>query len=252
MLVAGVGAADAAVFTANPTSYDQIVGERQPAGPALGYVVGANDGLVGVAGSSGGRFIGNLVVGFDLPTLDPGDVISSATLTYRIASARQQNLSPDLPNLDTYLLNDDNPADNGAGYYYEGANDPDPTTTLLGSISEGSPGPGDGSVFGEEFYPESDADSYITFELSPTALLVLQSFYLGSDPIQDEAFFRWNLSDNQGTNEYNRWVVDVTDTTGFDDTPLLTINTLSNPIPEPASLMLVGLGGLCLLGRRRN
>lgn len=233
-----VGGASAAMLEADPTSYDRITGERQNAG-LIGYSVDSGSSLIGVTGSNGSRTYSNVVIGFDLPDLAPGQEITAATLTFRIAAAREA--AAPLQDLDTYLLGDSDPTDNGAADFVQTPTDDDPSNIFVGTLTE-SELAGGGDV-GNDTFPDTDLNSFVSYDLSPAALATLISFYGGDEtPDQAEAYFRWNLDGPEGDFSLNRYVLDV----AGDDTPLLTITT----IPEPASLALLVLGGLCLMPRR--
>ena len=231
----------AAVLTATPASFDSIAGESQ-SNAASGYLVDNNSPRIGNGGSNSQqqRQLLDLVVGLTLPTLPDGDVIQSATLNFRVASGREND--PQIPGLDTYLIDLADPSGTGTSLYYEAENDPNPLTAFVGGFDESQVGDGDLDGGSDETVNED-----LSYTLDADALAVLQSFYTAEDPNQAEAFFRWNFDANQDLAFFNRWNIALTGT----NAPALVIETEAGVIPEPASLALLGLGTLCLLGRRR-
>jgi len=228
----------AATITADQlASVDAIAGEGQP-NATLGYDSDGGTGQVGIIGSTSAatRAHVNLVVGLTLPTLPAGEVIDAAFFTFRIAGGREQ--VSDVPGLDTYLLGTADPDNSGTSLFLESSTDPNTANAFLGKTTESDTEDLDSG--NETFTPP---DYTITYQLDTSALALLTSFYAGSNPTQNEAFFRFNLDDNENTDSIERWVIDVVD----EDTPFLTITT----IPEPASLALLAAGGLLIGARRR-
>ncbi len=225
-------------------SKDRIIGERQSSGPATGYTTDANSNMIGVGGSTGSRTHEIVVVGLTLPTLGSGQSVDSAVLTFNITAIRDQGNANTLGSLDTYLLDIADPSTTGTQFFYEsgtiqasaGGTDVEhvgrTTRSDLG-VSTNS-----GGIENEiTFNPPKG----ITYILTGDALDLLKSFYTGSTPDQLEAFFRFNQTSNLTMIDNDRYRIDP-------DSVKLTITA----IPEPASLALMGLGGLLMLGRSRR
>lgn len=237
------GSTQAAVLTATVSSTDLVVGEGQ-SNITLGYKVNTV-GPVGITGSfaNNERQHANMVLGFTLPTLPTGDVIESVTISFRIESAREEGIP--LPNLDTWLLKTATPETTGTALFLEADSDPNPDNKFVSQVGEAQTG--DISSSNQTFAAPAFA---VTRTLAGDALTLFTSFYTGSSPTQSEAFFRLNLDANKGiTSTIERWVLDLTaDSSAGFDVPQLSITT----VPEPASLALMGLGGLLILSRQRK
>jgi len=115
-----------AATIATRTSIDAIVGLRQSGGPALGYysgATGASTNTTGGTGSSGSRFVQNLVYRYDLPTLSLGQTIDSFSFSFQITGLRDH--SNDSYELDVYLLDLEDPTTTGSTLFVDSATDPD-------------------------------------------------------------------------------------------------------------------------------
>ncbi len=237
-MLAMASAATAAIYTPDIASKDTIVGDRQSGGSALGYYADSGGGTIGTTGGNGTRATLNAVIGFTLPTLGAGETIDSATLTYRMAGAREQ--SNGIKDLDVYLLGTSDPDNSGTSLFLGASSDPNTANKFIARAGEA-----DTETINNNSPTFVAPDYTLTFTLPAGVLGSLQSFFTGNTPNQTEAFFRWNLSAGISLNNLNRWSID----TDGADAPILTINTI---VPEPASLSLMGLGGLALLRRRRR
>ncbi len=234
-IVSGVSA-NAAILDGAFNSADQIRGQSQnEVGFPLGYFVGTpaapGGNLSGIGGSNGSRVQGNVVIGFLLPVLPAGEVISNATFTVEVASTSIGGGATGPTNIDLYGLNTTNPDGSGAGLFYASST-PDASQVLLEAAITNS-GAAGGTV------------------LSDDVTAFIQSLYTDNTPNQVEVFFRLNASSdldiavNSNVNRVN-YAVNST-VVAPEDLPTLVIETV---IPEPASLALLGLGGLCMLSRR--
>ncbi|MEM6393210.1 MAG: hypothetical protein AAF797_10590 [Planctomycetota bacterium] len=233
------------MLNATGLSFDSIIGESQTNADAPQYVVDANAAQIGVGGSTSSQTRANrlLVIGFALPTLDPGQVVTGARLDYVLRSGRDGSAGTgnvEIGSLDVYLLQTSNPDASGTAFFYEGTvgDEADPLTDFVGSTPE--PAGINGSS-------DTVINLAISHDLAGDALASLQSFYTGETPNQAEAFFRWNWSnDHTLIEDIDRYRLDFGDTAV---SPVLVIETA--PIPEPGSALLV-VGGLALItGRRR-
>lgn len=233
-----VSAHAATTYPATRTSLDGIVGQTQVNGPTLGYYDGnpPSSTRIGGTGSSGSstRYGQDIVYRYALPTLNPGEAITSFTLNFQITAFRDH--AGNSPELDVYLLNTADPttpADDSL--FFRGDNDT--ANALVGSHFEDAAG-NTGSI-------TLDPDVDVTFTVgSGATLALLQSFYGGDHiPDQTEASFRFNLDKGDaligpGLNRY--FVNDDVTTSGFE----ITV------VPEPSTALLAGLGLLTLLRRR--
>ena len=62
----------------------------------------------------------------------------------------------------------------------------------------------------------------------------MQSLYAGTEtPSQSEVFFRFNIDNDLGTSELDRYRINS-------NTPTLTLTT----VPEPSSLLLLSIAGI--------
>ena len=233
----------AGTLVANPTSIDKLVGEVQ-SNETTGYFADASSGRIGVAGSSlnNTRTHENLIIGFTLPTLGTGQTIQSATLTFRVRGGREND--PQVDDIDVYLLSTADPSSAGIGFFLESDTDLNSDNKLVGTLGEGTTEDLDSGS--DEVFTAPDYG--FTFDLDASTLALLQTYYTGSNPNQNEAFFRWNFDADQLLDETNRWNIDITadSSPGF-DVPTLNITT----IPEPSSFLLGVIGSLALLRRRK-
>lgn len=168
------------------TTVDSIVGRSQSNGPGLVYLEDTNDNTVGVTGSwiDSSRHDRNLVFGFTLPNLSTNEILTGAALNFNISSYR--NHSGADPDLDVYLLLDDNPAQTGIDFFFHGANDPSPAVLKLGTVSLSAPQGGQ-----MNFSPTIN----VRLNFDQAAFDVLQALYSSNGaPAQPELFFRFNLS----------------------------------------------------------
>jgi hypothetical protein len=195
---------ESAFATVNPSSIDKIIGRRQDSAEPLGYYAGVS-GLSGdTIGGSGSAFSQertdqDIVLGYTLPNLPAGKILSGATLHFEITGKR--NDSGDDPGLDVYLLDTAAPENSGAAFFYRGENDPNPDAVKVDGLN--IPTASDVS------FPSGTQVQ--SFTLSGDALALLQSFYAADGtPNQTEAFFRFNL-DNfaSGSNiKLDRYFID--------------------------------------------
>ena len=222
----------AAIYTASPAnSTDAIIGLRQSNADPAGYYADSTDGLVGLTGSASSqtRRINNVVFGFTLPTLGAGETLDSATFNFNVTGVRGST------RLDVYLLDTTNPDTTGTDFFYnDGGDDPATDVEYVGDYFNDS---SSGS--------QVDLDEDVSLSVTGDALTLLQSFYTDNTPDQSEAFLRFNLDTELATGNpsYRRYNVNMDAATSS-----LELTT----IPEPASLALLGLGGLLIAGRRRR
>ena len=179
------------VYQAKRVSIDAVVGdERQANAPKEGYHSPAGkDGvqttLVGVTGpgATSKRHNQVLIYRYALPTLAPGETISSFTFKFEIAGARGQ--SKRKFSLDAYLLYVDDATKTGTGLYYR-----DDEIDINHAFV--------GSHWVEASEPQANFDPRVRVSFtidSGDALALLRSYY-GSDhiPDQEEACFRFSLN----------------------------------------------------------
>jgi len=199
-------------------SQDRIIGVRESGGAALGYYPDTVPPQVGVSGGSGNRVNQNAVIGFTLPTLNPGEILSAATFAITVGSINTNtNYTVGLFGLETV-----DPDSSGTDFFSQSGNGVSGVSTLISSAFTSTTAAA-GSI------PSSDVTTF------------LQSFYVGNVPIQSEVFFRLNQTTALGVTNTRR----MTFTT---DSATLTLTS----IPEPGAALLGGLGMLILLRHRRD
>lgn len=235
---------------ASPTSVDDITGEvydppnnSNSAGyyPAPGGQVQV--GEVGSAFAPGiNRINQNGVVGFTLPTLSGGSVITEVELSFTIR--RFRNDGNDIGDLQVYLMDTTDPQTDIPGsigtnpvdwFYDDNGNDTRAGVELVGTFDEPT----------SDFNNDPAVDVTFTVTTGP-AMTLFQSFYGGdTTPDQTEAFFRFNSNGNvtvgSHTSEYEVF-----------GTGTNAQNLKITSIPEPAAAALMGVGALLLLPRRRR
>lgn len=230
---------EAGVITSNRNSADLIVGESQSSAPAEDYYTDTAVDVVGLQGSNGSntRTNTNIVFGFLLPTLAPGETIDSATFNFEITAVRDQ-LGNDA-SLEVYLLDSSDPSSSGITFFYNGAGDTDASVEKIGGTGSTYDSVGNTTV---NYADDAEDTSYA---ITGDALTLLQGFYGGDNtPDQTEAFFRFNLSvDPSLSGNITRYLVD----TATDESSLVLTT-----VPEPGSLALLGIGGLLIARRRRD
>lgn len=213
---ASVSASQAATIFATLTSQDLITGVRQGTGPALGYQEDPGNLRAGVGGSSGNRASANTVIGFTLPTLNPGETINAATFSITVTSGSTGNAY----NVALFGLATTNP------------NTGD-TTDPIDFFSQSSTG-AINATFTSNLAGAGSTPS-------TNVLTFINSFYTGGGtPSQSEVFFRLNQDE----------VLSLTTL----DRVTFTINTAAlslNVIPEPSTALLGALGMLVLIRRKR-
>ena len=248
VLTVGLSAAPASaniITTATPpASVDEIVGDVvDDADP--GVETEYNEGTGGTLrlGTSGSAFspginrtTGNGVLGFTLPTL-PGD-ITKVELSFQITQIQK-----DPGSLQAYLMDTTNPVsdipagidnsnpDDPVDWFFNGSNDTRGGVTLVDSVAQGN---------------VPSVGNFLTLELTGTALSEFQSMYTGNTPDQSEVFFR--LNSEATLDDTDRYRVRGGPDGNGDNAASLAITA----IPEPASLALLGLGGVMLLPRRHR
>ncbi len=171
------------------------------------------------------------VVAFEVPELSPGEVFLTASLTFTYTG--NNGAEPTDFNVDLYGL-DRSPGDDGGGGvasdYFEG------------TVTTPSPFDIANTLIADDFVTSADSpgDAITTTGAENTALVT----FLNANPTTAAlpfVLFRLN-ADSSVSGEKRNFQ--------FADTPELTFTT--GQIPEPASLALMGLGGLLLIGRRRK
>ena len=229
----------AATIAIDTHTTDRIVGISQDTGTtALGYYANNTNNVVGVTGSSGSRTHHNIVFGYTLPTLAIGETLDAASFSFEIIAVRDHGTIGNLADLDIYLLDTANPDVTGDDFFLAASTDTSGNAELIGSTFP-DPAPEDDT---QVDYADDAYD--LTFNLTGSALTLLQGYYTGNTPNQTEAFFRFNLNaDTTIGNDIDRYRIDV----GASES-VLTLNT----VPEPSTFALIGLAGLATLLRRRR
>lgn len=174
------------VITSPPTSKDWIVGEVQEgSSKKVGYQAGARSTITGNSGAGGSQTNGNVVMGYRLPTLPTGTMVTGATFRFEV-SGGSDGLGLN-PGLDVYLLKTANPDTSGTSFFYHGPAGSDRTNaTWVGSTFVD---------VGRESVTHADDQHDVEVALAGEALSLLQSFYGGDHvPDQAEAFFRFSLN----------------------------------------------------------
>ena len=241
----------ATLFNATRVSIDAIVGQGDSQAtsnpPATGYYIGAagaNNTTVGVTGGNPNRYGQDLVYRYTLPTLNVGETVESFAFSFTITSFRNHSNSDTDGNatefgLDVYLLDTDDPTTTGDSLFLRSSSDPG-TNALVGAMDSLPDGGSDSNI-------TLDPPLVVTYTIdSGASLALLQSFYDGHTPLQDEASFRFNLDTlyegAMSSRSLNRYIIsNDSETSGFSITA----------IPEPTTALLGGLGMLALLRRRR-
>ncbi len=170
LVFAGGISAEPLVIT--PDSEDLIVGQRQSGAPLTnGYHENPSQSLgVGIPGAAGSRYHRNAVIGFELPVLNPGEVIDDASFQITITS---NNTVGGAKPVALYGLSTANPQNTGTSLF---STDTESGTTAnmthpLISATFASTGDSSGS-------PSADVTEFI------------RSFYTGNVPHRSEVFFR--------------------------------------------------------------
>ena len=224
----------AMTFPLSLNSSDRVIGEAQNNGDR-GYFTGAG-GQTGGSGASGSRVQANSLFGFLLPDRPAGENVVSATLSFRINTAREE-VQP-LPSLDTYLLDSADPSSDGfANVYLDAAADTNTSNIFIGRTVEADLA---------NDVPNSDTtyNKDVSYTFSAAAITKLDSLYTGTSPGGREVFFRFNMGANVSSTDLNRYNIN----TGA-NAPVFTLNT--DVIPEPSTALLGALGALALMRRRR-
>jgi hypothetical protein len=154
------------------SSADSILGRRQDNSPALGYYPDVANSLVGMTGSTGNseRECRNVVLGYTLPNLPAGKVVSGATLTFEITAVRDSGETD--PALDVYILTNASPETTGIALYYHGPS----LSTDAAKLA--------GSTYIEAGDVQVNVNQQVTYSLTGEALDVVKQFY-GLDETPD-------------------------------------------------------------------
>ena len=180
---------------------------------------------------------------YELPTLPAGETVDAANVFFEISGARQHTGS--LPDLDVYLLDTANPDGTGTGFFFHGASDGSADVEFISRTSVPVSGTGQNNF--------ADDAQDRTFPLTGDALALFKSFYGGDNtPDQTEAFFRFNMSQDPALNPLIRYNIDLNlspDESGV----AISSHGVSGPvIPEPMTMLAVGLGITSLGGYIRK
>lgn len=182
-----------------PLSRDRIVGVTQDTQTtALGYYPEANASYIGGSGSSGSRTDTNIVLGYGLPTLPQGSVVTGAVLRFEVTGARAVATR----NLHVYLLDTANPDASHTSFYYQGPSNTTASAKYVGQqfINYGGSST---TTFADDLYD-------VTLPLTGDALALLQGYYSGGPvPNRVEAFFRFNMDVANSTTGLLGYYIDL-------------------------------------------
>ena len=199
------------ITPATLVSVDGIRGRSQnEADNPPAYISPSSNSTVGGTGGEPNRTDWNVIYRYQLPVLPVGQTVSGFLLRFQITGLRDHD-NKDYQ-LHAYLLDTDDPASIGTGLFYHGPND------------------AAHAFVGSHFVPSGTNTNTITLDTpvdvtipidSGPALALLQSFYDGHQPTQNEVAFRFNLDqlfpNNSLTgNALNRYILNnAVATTGF-------------------------------------
>ena len=174
------------------------------------------------------------VLPFELPTLAPGETITSANLLVNNLGA--SGTPSNAYNADLYGLGFRSSAAVLASDFYAGPT-PDPTDATLLQADFLTFGASGGS---EDVETNAAADA--------TLLDYLNAQYANGAEGGDFVFFRLNPDVATTPNNFERYQIAAEENNTFSPAEL----TIETVVPEPGTMALVGVAGLLALGRRRR
>lgn len=204
-LLLAAASAHGSTVLATLSSQDKIIGQRQSNGDLLGYYVDSTPPQVGVSGGTNTRVNQNAVIGFTLPTLNPGESFSAANFAITVASVNT-SLAYDVG---LFGLLTANPDSSGTVLFSQSATGVSGVSSLISSTFTST-------AAATSSIPSSDVSAF------------LQSFYVGNVPIQSDVFFRLNQTTALGTASTRRMTFTA-------NTAALSLTTLSATLWNNAS-----------------